>query len=621
MAEYPPRSCGPCPHIAHFGSKGDAPERDWLSTNTVPKPQLEYKTEHKLNERQLATTGTYLNPDLTINPVPEVKLDKLPKMDETEGYKGGIPPCTMNIEPPVCCLPGADPKQRGFIPDGFQICKEKREKAKQLKDHLTKKDPCITPEKMHREVGKTIPEKPQEERPLRREDTALPCYMPQPQDALPIKLEKHMEPVGPWATGRVDWGPLSGLTGIRPIVDKYSIQRYSEGEWREHNKQELEAAAREMHRANLINWNGQQCLQQVFADADKNQGDNTKRLEQRELEIHRWKCEAERAIGAATEELCFLEEQRHRLRDTFSVLNLLGFIAGECLDRRTSRIDSDVVRDVVEDALIRELTLIKEVKELFTRTLKDVEHQLNESKNAKARLEYDWSDKLDAHKLDSINMALNTRSTILMFKPGAVCFPEEQSTPEYWEHFTRETVIAGEATRQRSEMLRNTVNNVILNAARDLRSQADKVEEALTKRIACTREILNRMENDLKNVLRRIADIEMLINELMNGLRSLDIPVKKAQTRLDNRLKRPRVENCRDAVHFGLMEECKTLGESVAAVTAQLNQAKDSLAKLVKVRQDLEREIMIKRKTLEIDCERTNRFRSFYPSVAALTGR
>lgn len=84
---------------------------------------------------------------------------------------------------------------------------------------------------------------PQQERP--------PCYLPQPEDATMSRQEMEMGPIGPWATGKVDWGPLAGLTGTRPVVDKYSITRYSEGEWRKHNKDILDVAQNEMHRSNL----------------------------------------------------------------------------------------------------------------------------------------------------------------------------------------------------------------------------------------------------------------------------------------------------------------------------------------------------------------------------------
>lgn len=68
------------------------------------------------------------------------------------------------------------------------------------------------------------------------------------------------------------------------------------------------------------------------------------------------------------------------------------------------------------------------------------------------------------------------------------------------------------------------------------------------------------------------------------------------------------------------MEEVKSIGENVAALMAQLKQAEESQAKLIQARSDLEREIMVKRKTLEIDRDRCQRIRSFYPSATALSG-
>lgn len=76
-----------------------------------------------------------------------------------------------------------------------------------------------------------------------------------------------------------------------------------------------------------------------------------------------------------------------------------------------------------------------------------------------------------------------------------------QSTEDYWEHFTRETLQEAESTRQRSVTLRNSLDSIMLNAARDLRSQADRVELALARKIACTDEIRIRLENELRKVL------------------------------------------------------------------------------------------------------------------------
>lgn len=111
-------------------------------------------------------------------------------------------------------------------------------------------------------------------------------------------------------------------------MDKYSISRYSEGDWRHHNKEVIDESNTEQHRANLIDWNSRQCLEQTQSDTDKNQADSTKRLNQRELEVHRWKCELERAIAAESEEIGFMEEQRRRLKQAGAVLTIPESISG-----------------------------------------------------------------------------------------------------------------------------------------------------------------------------------------------------------------------------------------------------------------------------------------------------
>lgn len=74
-----------------------------------------------------------------------------------------------------------------------------------------------------------------------------PCYLPQEGDNVELmNIPDPLGSVGPWATGRVDWGPLAGLTGIRPVVDHYTITRYSPGEWRTRNEEIITRAKNSM---------------------------------------------------------------------------------------------------------------------------------------------------------------------------------------------------------------------------------------------------------------------------------------------------------------------------------------------------------------------------------------
>ena len=75
-----------------------------------------------------------------------------------------------------------------------------------------------------------------------------------------------------------------------------------------------------------------------------------------------------------------------------------------------------------------------------------------------------------------------------------------QASEQYWDHFSKETLEECEKCRQKSIKLRQTLNYILMNAARDIRNQADVVERAFIARINCTQENLQRFENELRDV-------------------------------------------------------------------------------------------------------------------------
>lgn len=195
-----------------------------------------------------------------------------------------------------------------------------------------------------------------------------------------------------------------------------------------------------------------------------------------------------------------------------------------------------------------------------------------------------------------------------------------QSSPEYYEHFTKVTLDDCETTRQKSIALRGTLDAILINAARDLRSQADVVEKALHARISCMDETRVRLENELRTILQRIADMEKIIDKLIIGIRNMDYPMKVSQTRLDNRNHRQHVENCRDDAQSGLISEVKTIQDGVSALLENLKQAENVKKELIDTRGKLEQEITYKRRSIMIDRERCQLLRSHFPSATALSG-
>lgn len=100
-------------------------------------------------------------------------------------------------------------------------------------------------------------------------------------------------------------------------------------------------------------------------------------------------------------------------------------IVSECLVTRTRRPEPELVRDEPEEELIKEKSLIAEIRSLLLKTLADIEAQLRENRTNKQRMEFDWSDKKDAHENDSRNSHLSNRAPAIMFKAGATRFPGE----------------------------------------------------------------------------------------------------------------------------------------------------------------------------------------------------
>jgi tektin-4 len=80
----------------------------------------------------------------------------------------------------------------------------------------------------------------------------------------------------------------------------------------------------------------------------------------------------------------------------------------------------ELVRDEPEVELIKEISLISEIKRQLNQSLKDMQAQQMANQAARERLEYDWSDKKEAYENEAINCNLTNTSSTTLFKPGAV---------------------------------------------------------------------------------------------------------------------------------------------------------------------------------------------------------
>lgn len=445
----------------------------------------------------------------------------------------------------------------------------------------------------------------------KREDHAI-ANLPKPEKQCSLQLK-------PTANGKFDWSLLASLTGARPRVTKYALSRYSPDEWRKHNAGILNNES--LVKANILEYNGNVIIKAAYSNVDKIQLDNTNRLKQRAKEIFRWQVEIELACRAMAKEVGLLELVRQRIKNAFRVLLLPESISKECIELRSSRAETDLVMDTAEQELLKEMTLISEVRETFRHTLQKVEEQLASNRAAKSRVEYDWCDKTIAYKTEILNLSLSIKSDIIMFRPGATKFSTATASQPYWEYFCRKNIKDVEAVRQISADLRRTVNDTLMINGTKLKEQADKTDSALAETVAFTSEMLTKIQEHFRKTLQSLAEIELSILSLHNTIRKMDSAMKLAQTRLDNRnTSRPHQENVRDQPHVGLLQEVKVIHENVASLLAQLNKAEQNRRSLMEKRRDIEMDIASKKKTLNIDRERCRMIRSHYPTALEIAG-
>ncbi|KAM4025809.1 tektin-4 [Anomaloglossus baeobatrachus] len=356
------------------------------------------------------------------------------------------------------------------------------------------------------------------------------------------------------------------------------------------------------------------------ARAVRSQADGTRGLGQRLLELHFWRSELEREIRDVTAETELLLREKSRLQRALDATELPYSIAGDNLQSRERRSGAELVRDGPERELLREVELIRNVQDLLGRTLEQSIQQIRQNRDAKEKLEMDWSDKVEAYDIDDQCGRYNNQSTDIQFHHNSSKFEDNTSTPESWAQHSHENIYRAERERMASINLRSLIDSILQDTSEDLRSQCDAVNSAFAHRCEEVEDVKRKQEEHLMKILKEIGDQENNIAALKQAIKDKEAPMKVAQTRLYQRSYRPNVELCRDPVQFRLVGEVAELAESVEFLQQKLEEAEQSLRNLEDTRMSLEKDIANKANSLFIDREKCMTLRTRYPALIKLSG-
>uniref|UniRef100_UPI00398E3B61 tektin-4 n=1 Tax=Pristiophorus japonicus TaxID=55135 RepID=UPI00398E3B61 len=350
------------------------------------------------------------------------------------------------------------------------------------------------------------------------------------------------------------------------------------------------------------------------------QANSTKKLGERLQDIFFWKSELKREIEDMLAETELLLQQKRRLEIALDATEIALFISTDNLQNRERRQGPDLVKDRVEDELLREVDLIRNVQGILKRTLDQVITQIRRNRDIKEVLEMDWSEKYEAYKIDIKAGGLNNQSTNIQFHPNSAKFEDNSSTPESWAQFTHCNIYKAEQQRMASINLRCLVDNVLLETSEDLREQYDRVNAAFNKRLEELDDTKAKLDHHLRKILEQIAAQERNIANLKQAIKDKEAPLKVAQTRLYERTYRPNVELTRDPAQLNLICEVGEISESIALLQEKLKDAQMSLENMENTRMTLEKEIAIKANSIFIDSEKNLKHRERYPTVIRLSG-
>ncbi|NXU49202.1 TEKT3 protein, partial [Turnix velox] len=397
-----------------------------------------------------------------------------------------------------------------------------------------------------------------------------------------------------------------------------SFTRYTPEEWYKSNKTNYKESDTSQRNAEHLRLETSRMLDDKYQQTRKTQADTTKTLGVRANDIGFWKSELCRELDEMIGETNALTEVKTRLERALAETEAPLQIAQECLMNREKRLGIDLCHDEVEEQLFTEVDLIRSCQEKMQQFLDKAKAQLTSNWGAQHEMEKDLADKQVAHRIDDRCHHLTNTSQGISYYRGVETIDATISVPESWTKFTTNNILHSQSQRAASAKLRDDIESLLAATANEMWRQFNTVNVAFTNRIAETDDAKRKIQSHLAKTLREIFQIERNIEAIQKAIRDHGPPLKVAQTRLDDRTRRPNMELCRDPAQICLVNEVHDIDETVQALEQQLRDSEDTLQKLVRIKTALQHDLAIKTNSLFIDQDKCMGMRQTFPSTARL---
>ncbi|XP_029954441.1 tektin-3 [Salarias fasciatus] len=396
--------------------------------------------------------------------------------------------------------------------------------------------------------------------------------------------------------------------------------RYTPDDWYKSNHNNYRESESSRKSAERLRKDTIRLMQDKEQLTRRSQESTSKNIGERLNDIVFWRSELSHETDNMVTEIAALTEVKRRLERALAETEGPLQVSQECLYHREKRMSIDLVHDNVEKDLIKEVEVIKSCQERMRRHLDRAVAQLASNRAAQHELERDMSDKVTAQRIDDRCHHLRNTSDGIGYYRGIDRLDPSLSVPDSWSKFTDDNILLSQSQRAASHKLRDEIEILLNTTSNEMWNQFSNVNVAFSNRISETADAKNSLQTHLAKTLQEIFQTEMLIESLKKALRDKECPLKVAQTRLEERTRRPNIELCRDNPHHRLVVEVREIEDTIHKLQERLMEAENTLQALVKTKIALEHDLSIKANSLFLDQEKCMSIRKSFPSMPRLVG-
>jgi tektin-2 len=377
--------------------------------------------------------------------------------------------------------------------------------------------------------------------------------------------------------------------------------KFAPDDWKTANSLTASSAERQRAAAHTIRQENQRISNDTENVTRWTQHGTDNSLKERASHIQTWRLSLTKTLQDTEDEITSLTECKERCERALEAKKMPQEVVMECLAIREQRANIDLVADVTESELQKELEVIVNLQGALHQKVNEAFDQICILREVQIQLSADLSDKNVSLEIDSECAELSNTSTTIAFHSDPTRIKKGIINPEQWEAFSTANTRRAEQEIATSTRLRQAINHTIKQTTSVLEAQWTATSYALRKRLHEMEQAKQELGWQKENTEAEIAETEEAIASLSQALADKTPPLMVANTRLENRTHRPRVELCRDPPMYGMVEEVAEIAGTQHSLGEKLTTAQQGLGTLQRTLERIQRDLESKTACVALD--------------------